>query len=84
MLPEVGDKITIMARGTIVQTRIVRVDREGVLVWVVHRGGSSWSRSDRAEEEGVWWIRGHHAEDSPEVIGLKAANALVAPQFFDH
>lgn len=30
----------------------------------------------RREQEGVTWIRGHHADDSEEGLALMAANAL--------
>lgn len=29
-----------------------------------------------AKGEGIWWIRGHHTEDSPEGVALLAAFAL--------
>jgi hypothetical protein len=31
----------------------------------------------RLSEEGVWWIRGHHEENAPEMLALRAALALV-------
>ncbi len=40
--------------------------------------GQRYSR--KLDAEGIEWIRGHHAPDSPEVLALLAAGALATEQ----
>jgi hypothetical protein len=35
----------------------------------------------RPNEEGVYWIRGHHEDGAPEISALRAALALVGMQW---
>ena len=80
-----GDEITVAANGT-----IERVMRTSAVLHAVVVGPTFYRGTDRSfrwryetvegwtsdEEEGVAWIRGHHAPTSPESIALRAAWTL--------
>lgn len=81
---EVGDAVTVLLRPPSLEgLPTVRLDHVKALLPVVldERGeavrfvvSDAIRYSNRTE--GTYWIRGHHAEDSPEVRALLAANVL--------
>lgn len=67
----VGDEVTVVMRGrsrVLLRTVVTCVDD-----WALWAGDTL-----RAPDgEGITWIRGHHADDSPAAAALLAAYALV-------
>ncbi len=78
-----GDPVTalVLARGGLKGNQVTLVLGYSVVYSYVHTVQQSTFVTDHGathlvESEGIWWIRGHHAEDSPEVAALLAANAF--------
>lgn len=63
-------------RGSI--TRVFKndlVNGENRILWRI--AGGQYGESLKESDEGVTWIRGHHADNSEAITALKAAAALV-------
>ena len=69
----VGDKITIIDYGAVILTEVITVNKA---VIVAYKNGKGLKKGD----EGVYWLRGHHLPDSPEVRGAVTAKALSLPE----
>ncbi len=67
---KVGEKITIVDYGATILTEVVDVQKSSATV--AYRSSHGLKNND----EGVYWLRGHHLPDSPEVRGAVTAKAL--------
>ena len=71
-----GEPVTLVLPDHIVQVEVFESRRDGFMCKLSSRNDKTIDSPWTLDQEGVGWLRGYHAADSPEVLACRTAQAL--------